>query len=190
MRVLTGLYKGRALRTVNDRSVRPATARVRQTIFDMLTHRAGFDGARVLDLFAGSGSLGIECLSRGARETIFVESDPEAIRYLEQNVRTLGCEGKTEILPMDAMAYLRGHRGEFDIVFADPPYRFPEISSLADAVFAAGVVAPEGYLLIEHTTDVRFVDGAGYRVTAEKRFGRTVVTFLQHHRPEPGGMSP
>jgi 16S rRNA (guanine966-N2)-methyltransferase len=186
MRVLTGMYKGRALRTVTDRSVRPATARVRQTIFDMLAHRAGFDGAKVLDLFAGSGSLGIECLSRGAAHVTFVESDPEAVRFLEQNVRTLKCEEKTEILPMDAMAYLRGHRAPFDIVFADPPYRFPDTPSLPDVVFSSNVISPQGFLLIEHTLDVRFSDGTLYRVTAEKRFGRTVVTFLRHHRHEPG----
>ena len=190
MRVLTGLYKGRTVRTVNDRSVRPATARVRQTIFDMLAHRTGFEGARVLDLFAGSGSLGIECLSRGATKVTFVESDPQAVRFLEQNVRSLGCEDQTEILPMDAMAYLRGRQAPFDIVFADPPYRFPETPALPATVFTSGAVSPEGYLLIEHTTEIRFADGTGYRVTAEKRFGRTVVTFLQHHRPEPEAATP
>ncbi len=185
MRVLTGIYKGRPLRTVNDRSVRPATGRVRQTIFDILVHRAGLDGARILDLFAGSGSLGIECLSRGAREVTFVESDPEAVRYLKQNVQSLGCEDQTDIILADAMEFLRGHYKPFDIVFADPPYRFPETPLLPDTVFGSGLVTDQGYLLIEHTTDIRFTDSAHYHVTAEKRFGRTVVTFLQQGLPEP-----
>ncbi len=180
MRVLAGLYRGRVLHTVRDLSVRPATGRVRKTIFDMLTHRISFDDARVLDLFAGSGSLGIECLSRGAGHVTFVESDPGALRYLEQNIGMLGCEEKTDIIPMDAMAYLRESRTPFRIIFADPPYRFPGTPSLPESVFGNGLVSAGGYLLIEHTTDIRYADADRYRVASEKRFGRTVVTFLQH----------
>ena len=186
MRVLTGMYKGRVLRTVSDLSVRPATGRVRQTIFDMLAHRSGFENLRVLDLFAGSGSLGIECLSRGAAHVTFVEADAEAVRYLEQNIATLGCEEKTEVLPMDAMAYVRGRHEPFDLVFADPPYRFPDMASLPEAIFGSNLVRPGGYVLIEHTTDIRYAGALMYALAAEKRFGRTVVTFLQINRHEPG----
>jgi 16S rRNA (guanine966-N2)-methyltransferase len=183
MRVITGLYKGRALRTVNDLTVRPATGRVRQTIFDMLAHRIELGGSRVLDLFAGSGSLGIECLSRGAAHVTFVEYDDEAVRYLEQNVRSLGCEDQTEILPMDSMAFLRGRRGAFEIIFADPPYAFAETPSIPDRALEGGFLAPSGYLLIEHSSDIRFTDGRLFRVTDEKRFGRTMVTFMRHRQP-------
>jgi 16S rRNA (guanine966-N2)-methyltransferase len=184
MRVITGLYKGRVLRTVKDLSVRPATGRVRQTIFDMLTHRIDLEESRVLDLFAGSGSLGIECLSRGAAHVTFVEYDEEAVRYLEQNIRTLGCEDRTEILPMDSMAFLRGHPDAYEIIFADPPYAFGETPSIPDRVFEGGFLAPSGYLLIEHSTEIGFADGRLFRVTDEKRFGRTMVTFLRHHQAD------
>lgn len=127
MRILTGAYKGRVLRTVKGLSVRPATGRVRQTVFDILSHRGALEGSSVLDLFAGSGSLGIESVSRGAARVTFVESDPEAVRYLEQNIRMLGCDGNAEILTMDAMAYAGARRRAFDLVFADPPYRFPAL---------------------------------------------------------------
>jgi len=190
MRVITGLYKGRVLRTVKDLSVRPATGRVRQTIFDMLTHRIELAGARVLDLFAGSGSLGIECLSRGAGSATFVEYDQEAVRYLEQNVRMLDCEDRSVILPMDAMAFLRGRPETFDIIFADPPYGFGETEAIADRVFEAGFLASSGYLLIEHSTEIQFTDRKLFTVTNEKRFGRTMVTFMRHNPVDTAAGTP
>ena len=87
MRIIAGLYKGRELQTVPDLSVRPATGRVRQTLFDMLTSRLSFDGLHVLDLFAGCGSLGFEALSRGAASVTFVESSPAALEFIEKNAR-------------------------------------------------------------------------------------------------------
>ena len=179
MRIIAGFFKGRTIRTVKDLSVRPATDRVRQTIFDMLANRIDLDGARVLDLFAGSGSLGIEALSRGAAHATFVESEDEAVRYLEANVRALGCEGATEILPMDAMGYLRGTREPFDLVFADPPYAFAETIEIPRIVFQKNYVKPHGYLLIEHSADIRFRETEFYTAGPEKKFGRTVVTFFK-----------
>lgn len=179
MRIIAGQYKGRIISTVKDLSVRPALDRVRQTIFDMLTNRLDLDGATVLDLFAGSGSLGIEALSRGAAAATFVESGEEAAEFIEKNVRMLGCLEATEILQMDAMAFLRGKRPAYDLVFADPPYRFERTEELPAIIFGQKIVRPGGYLLIEHTTDLRFESTPVYAAGPEKRFGRTVVTFFQ-----------
>lgn len=183
MRIITGTFKGRTIRTVKDLTVRPATDRVRQTIFNMLANRLDMEGARVLDLFAGSGSLGIEALSRGAASATFVESNEQAVDYLEMNVRSLGCEAATEILLMDAMSFLRGTSGPFDLVFADPPYAFTETTDLPEAVFGRNFVRPGGYLLIEHNTDIRFTATEIYLPGPEKKFGRTVVTFFRHQPP-------
>ena len=182
MRVLTGLYKGRVLRTVKGFSVRPATGRVRQTVFDMLAHRGALEGAVVLDLVAGSGSLGIESLSRGASHVTFVESDQEAVRYLMQNLRALGCDGNAEVVTMDALTYAGARRAPCDLVFADPPYRYPETAVLPEVLFRNGIVARGGILLVEHTTELVFGDTPSYHVDVEKRFGRTVVSFLVHNR--------
>jgi 16S rRNA (guanine966-N2)-methyltransferase len=179
MRIIAGLYKGRTIGTVRDLSVRPATDRVRQTIFDVLVHRMDLQGCTVLDLFAGSGSLGLEALSRGAGRVTFVESSEDAIAYLERNIRTLGCETLTEIVPLDAMMYLSRTRSQFDLVFADPPYRFAELAAVPDIVFAKKVLAPDGFLMMEHTTDLHFKSTAAYRIGPEKKFGRTLVTFFQ-----------
>ncbi len=180
MRIIAGIYRGRTLRTVKDLSVRPATDRVRQTLFDVLSNRIVFDGARVLDLFAGSGSLGIEALSRGATHATFVENGREAVKYLEENLQTLGLEEMTEIWTVDAMSFLERQSGEpYHLAFADPPYAFERTAELPQVFFSKGLIAPNGYLLIEHTTDLHYETTPVYKVTMEKRFGRTVVTFFQ-----------
>ena len=178
MRVTTGLYKGRVLRTVDDLSVRPATDRVRQTIFNVLAHRMLLDGCKVLDMFAGSGSLGIEALSHGAAHATFVESGNEAVTWLEANVEMLGCEEQASILQMDAKQFLGQARGPFDLIFVDPPYAYPGTPGLPDEVFSRGLLAADGFMLIEHAKDITFASTALYTVGPVKPFGRTVVTFF------------
>jgi 16S rRNA (guanine966-N2)-methyltransferase len=178
MRVISGIYRGRTIRTVGDLSVRPATDRVRQTIFDMLTNRIAFDGALVLDLFAGSGSLGIEALSRGAAHTTFVESAHDAAEFIELNLRSLGCTDAALVIETDALGFVRPGNGPFDLVFADPPYTFDRTADIPEMVFGSGILRPGGYLLIEHAGDLSFGNGPAYRAGPVKRFGRTHVTFF------------
>ncbi len=178
MRVTTGIYKGRVLRTVDDLSVRPATDRVRQTIFNVLTHRMVMEDCRVLDLFAGSGSLGIEALSRGAAHATFVESGTDAVGWLEANVEMLGCEEQTSILQMDAQHFLQQARGPFDLIFVDPPYAYAGTPGLPEQIFSRGLLSPEGYMLIEHAKDITFTSTPLYTVGPVKPFGRTIVTFF------------
>jgi 16S rRNA (guanine966-N2)-methyltransferase len=182
MRVITGLYKGRTIRTVRDLSVRPATDRVRQTIFNMLENRILLEGSSVLDLFAGSGSLGIEALSRGAANVTFVETGRDAVAYLEENLRMLGCETAAEVYSMDAVDFLSRYHESYDLVFADPPYAYERTAELPALIFGQGIVRPGGYLLIEHAKGLHFESTQHYHVGPEKRFGRTLVTFFQDHR--------
>ena len=179
MRVITGLYKGRILKTVNDLRVRPATDRVKQTIFDMLSTRIELEGIEVLDLFAGSGGLGIEALSRGAGHVTFVESDREAAAFIEQNIESLGCEDRATIEEMDAMFFTSRIRSSFDLIFADPPYEFEQTAEIPNIVFAQNLLKPNGYLLIEHAPNLHFQSTALYHAGPEKKFGRTLVTFFQ-----------
>lgn len=180
MRIIAGAYKGRRLSTVKDLSVRPATDRVKQTIFDTLTSRMDWDGARVLDLFAGSGNLGIEALSRGAEHVTFVESGGNAVSHIEKNIAMIGCEADTEVIQSDALSFVRQFRGDqFDLVFADPPYAYAETALLPGLIFNTELVKPDGYLLIEHTKDVRFPENGSFKIALEKRFGRTVVSFFR-----------
>jgi 16S rRNA (guanine966-N2)-methyltransferase len=110
MRIIAGSFGGRHLITVRDRSIRPTTDRAKQTIFDMLAARIAFDGIDVLDLFAGSGSLGLEALSRGARSVVFVEQSTRSLSVLEQNINSLNCRDHCIIHHAEVFWYLRTTR--------------------------------------------------------------------------------
>lgn len=179
MRVIAGLYKGRTIRTVRNLSVRPATDRVRQTVFDLLSTRLDIEGISVLDLFAGSGSLGLEALSRGAASATFVESSMEAVRELENTVRSFHCVERARVIRADANRWFENCGGRFDLVFADPPYAFRETATLPARVSASGIVRPGGFLMIEHSTDLEFPSDGLWTTGPVRRFGRTMVTFFQ-----------
>jgi 16S rRNA (guanine966-N2)-methyltransferase len=117
VRVVAGLYRGRRLEAPPGRSTRPTADRVREALFSIL---GPIDDARVLDLFAGSGALGIEALSRGAREAVFVDSDARAVAAVRRNLETLGADA--HVHRRDALEWLAAERGTFDLVFVDPPY--------------------------------------------------------------------
>jgi 16S rRNA (guanine966-N2)-methyltransferase len=117
MRIVAGTYGGRRITAPAGRSTRPTSDRVREALFSIL---GSVEGLRVLDLFAGSGALGIEALSRGAVEAVFVDSDPRAVQAIEQNVANLGAAGR--VTRRDALAWLKAGDGTFDLVFVDPPY--------------------------------------------------------------------
>ncbi|MBI5472006.1 MAG: 16S rRNA (guanine(966)-N(2))-methyltransferase RsmD [Ignavibacteriae bacterium] len=180
MRVISGLYKGRILKTVSDLSVRPVTDRVKQTLFDMLANRVELEGARVLDLFAGSGSLGIEALSRGAAHVTFVEDNSRVAGFIEKNLELLGCDADADVIETDALSFVHRCRESFELVFADPPYEFDQTPEIPRLIFEAKLVRPSGYLLIEHAKDLSFDSTPLYHAGPEKHFGRTVVTFFKH----------
>jgi 16S rRNA (guanine966-N2)-methyltransferase len=184
MRVITGRFKGRQLQTVRNLSVRPATDRVKKTIFDMLATRVDFDDGRVLDLFAGSGSLGFEALSRGASHATFVENDRDAAGYIERNANALGCFPEVLVLETDALAFARSTHEQYNLIFADPPYAFQLTEEIPRLVFERNMLRPGGYLLIEHAPDIHFLPTQNWHAGPEKKFGRTRVTFFRH--PEPG----
>jgi 16S rRNA (guanine966-N2)-methyltransferase len=183
MRIITGAYKGRHIRTVRDLSVRPATDRVRQTIFNMLASRMEFEGAAVLDLFAGSGSLGLEALSRGARPVIFVESGREATGYIRATLNNFGCSESAEVICDDALRFLAQEKGKYDLVFADPPYAFEGTADLPRQIFSGGYIRPGGTLVIEHASPLSFASTDLYTAGPSKRFGRTIVTFFREPAP-------
>jgi len=179
MRITTGRFKGRTVQTVGDLSVRPAMDRARQTIFNILSARVELEGISVLDLFAGSGSLGLEALSRGASKALFVESSREASRLLEATIERFGCADQAEVLTTDAQQFLADNRERFDLVFADPPYSYPRTAGMPDDIIAGNHLAPGGILLIEHATGVEFPPSARWQLFAGRRFGRTSLSFFR-----------
>jgi 16S rRNA (guanine966-N2)-methyltransferase len=134
----------------------------------------------VLDLFAGSGSLGIEALSRGASRAVFVESGREAATVIRENLGALGCPDDGDVYQADAMEFIARETDAYDLVFADPPYAYPATEGLPGAIFAKHLIKPGGYLLIEHSTDLRFESAPLYDAGPVKKFGRTLVTFFRN----------
>lgn len=178
MRIIGGSARGRVLRAPRGEGTRPTRDRVRQSVFDVLGQRT--DGLAVLDLFAGSGALGLEALSRGAARAVFVERAPAALEVLRRNVATLGFEDRATIRRADALAP-GGLPGPFDLVFADPPYALGA-GAVLEALAAApgGLLAPGARVVLEHGRRETLPDRAGRLVREDaRRYGETVVSFFR-----------
>lgn len=169
MRVISGEFGGRRLVTPDGDTTRPTTDKVRQAVFNSLDSMGIIEGAVVADLYAGSGALGIEAISRGAARCVFVERDRAALHALRENISTLGIEDRCTIHGTDVMAWVPAMRN-VDVAFVDPPYAFdawPALLRLVDVGLVVAeaddpVAAPEGF------TQLR-----------ARRYGRTWITLLE-----------
>lgn len=169
MRVVSGEFGGRRLVTPEGHATRPTTDKVRQAVFNSLDSAGLVDGAAVADLYAGSGALGIEALSRGAATCVFVERERSALAALRENLTTLGLEGRGKVVTGDALAQAAALRG-IDLVLVDPPYRFDQWPELLAAIGAPTVVAES-----DHEVDAP----DGWESTRGRRYGRTFITVLR-----------
>lgn len=175
MRIIAGKWRGRALEAPPGVSTRPTADRVRETLFSMLTSRLGsFEELRVADLFAGSGALGLEALSRGAASVIFVENEPRALATIRRNSEKLGAEA--QILPGSALALPRSD--PFDLIFADPPYGPGSGTAVVRSVSSAGWLASGGWMSVETGRD-GFVEALGLETDVVRSVGRARLTLLR-----------
>lgn len=172
MRIIAGRWRGHRLKTVRGRGVRPTTDRVREAWMAAIGGKV--EGAKVLDLFAGSGALGLEALSRGAEEVVFVERANGALVTLRGNVELLGAKGECRIVAGDAMAFVRRlTEGAFDLGLADPPYNLGLAGKLLE-IFAEKGFAQE--LWVEHRSTEAMPPLPGLR---QRRYGDTTLTALK-----------
>ena len=150
MRLIAGRFRGRALASPRDRRVRPTTDRMRETLFNLLAHGLplALDGARVADLYAGTGALGLEALSRGAVHVTFVENHPAALTLLNENIKTLGVTSEVRVMRTDAQR-LPPAPAPFDLVFLDPPYGQNLVAPTIDSLEQAGWIDPGSIIVIE-----------------------------------------
>jgi pantetheine-phosphate adenylyltransferase len=194
MRIIAGHLGGRKLNAKVSSETRPTADRVREAIGSVLTSRAAFDGAHVLDLFAGTGALGLEALSRGALHLLTIDNDPSAQRCLDSNVRTLGVSdrvvrSKLDLFqqPQRVIAQLTAlELAPFSLVFADPPYRDqPRLRALLDALADSALCTPGVLFVVEHARAVSLPDNAALRSVGNYRYGDTAITLLA--RPEQMG---
>lgn len=175
-RIVGGVAGGRRL-SVPPRGARPTTDRVREALFNMLAARLDFDGLRVLDLYAGSGALGLEALSRGAASALFVESDRRAAEVITRNIAALALPGAV-VRRAAVAAVLAGGGGPVDLVFADPPYEVPtaEVNGVLAALDRGGWLAPGAVVLVERPVQApELTWPAGWTGRPARRYGDTRI---------------
>jgi len=182
MRVGGGRLRGRALASPKSKSIRPTADRLRESLFDILRHAYGdaIDGARVLDLFAGTGALGIEAVSRGAAFALFIDDGAEARALIRENVAALGLGGVTRLFRRDATKLGPAHPLEpFALVFLDPPYG----QNLAEQALAAaregGWFSPDAMIVVEEATKSRFAAPVGFTEIERRAYDDTEFIFVR-----------
>ncbi|MFM9978584.1 MAG: 16S rRNA (guanine(966)-N(2))-methyltransferase RsmD [Sphingomonadaceae bacterium] len=179
MRIIAGDWRGRPLGAPKGTETRPTADRTREALFSMLTSRLGtFDGLRVADLFAGSGALGLEALSRGAAHCTFVEQDGAALDALRANVAKLGAIQRCDIRAQSVLA-LPPASTPFDLILLDPPYRTGAGVVALERCLRLGWIAP-GALVSVETAKGEAVAVEGFDVEAERVHGKAMITLLRH----------
>ena len=182
MRIITGSARGTHLYTLQGDTTRPTSERAKEALFSMLQQKPV--GAKVLDLFAGSGQLGLEALSRGAASAVLTDGSPEAVTVIRRNAEKTRLEARARILRTDALAYLRTCRdGPFDLVFLDPPYAAGLLPACLSLLYGNGLLAPRAVIAVESgcAADVFGTDESlmqKYEILKQNRYGAAFVTLL------------
>jgi 16S rRNA (guanine966-N2)-methyltransferase len=186
MRLAGGSRARTTIAAPKGRKTRPTGAKVREAMFAILAKRV--EGARVLDLFAGSGALGLEAMSRGASSVVFVENDAVAVMTLRRNAVKVLPDGESwRIMPMHAMRALRTLRGSFDIVLVDPPYERGALDELR-LMMQKTLLKEDGIAVIEHSTDVKPALPDSLEVVKQAKYGDTSLTFVVARRGQPAAV--
>ena len=168
MRVITGSARGRKLKTPENYDIRPTTDNVKESVFNII--QFDIEGRRVLDLFAGTGQLGIECLSRGASSAVFVDQSREAVKIVKDNLKTCGLSGT--VVQSDALSFLRTC-GKFDIIFVDPPYDSDLYESVLNTVNSIDILSDGGIIICESRRERALPDmTAPYKKRKEYTYGK------------------
>jgi 16S rRNA (guanine966-N2)-methyltransferase len=177
LRIIAGTWRGRVIEAPPGDATRPTADRVRETLFSMLVSRLGsFEDLRVADLFAGSGALGFEALSRGAASAAFVERDAKAAAAIKRNALKLGASDRIQIFGGSALRLPRAD--PYHLILADPPYAVGSGSAAVEAVASAGWLAPGGWLSVETARGDEVAPGE-FELEATRNVGRALVTLLR-----------
>ncbi|WP_146552251.1 16S rRNA (guanine(966)-N(2))-methyltransferase RsmD [Rummeliibacillus sp. SL167] len=181
MRVISGERKGMPLKAVSGMTTRPTTDKVKESLFNILGPY--FDGGIVLDLFAGSGGLGIEALSRGMDKAIFIEKDGRAFQNLKENIAKCRYEECTEAYRNDAsraLKILMKKETQADLIFLDPPYKKHQYYEMVKDIVANGIISKDGTIVCEHDTETVLPDAFfNFHKVREEKYGGTIITFYR-----------
>lgn len=174
MRVITGTARGRKLKEPKGYDIRPTTDMVKETVFNIL--QFDIEGRRMLDLFSGTGQMGIEALSRGAAYVTFVDSAAESLRLTKDNLKTVGFEDRSEVIAADSIAFLKGC-GKYDIIYIDPPYRSNLAQKALETINEFDILKENGIIICEsmYPSDMPELS-APYKKIRERKYGKILIT--------------
>ena len=177
MRVITGTARGHKLLTPEGLDTRPTTDKVKEAVCSAL--QFVFPGAKVLDLFAGSGQMGIEALSRGASGAVFIDADPRALACIKQNVKACGFAERSAVLRSDAVSYLQRTTERFDIAFLDPPYRHDILPQILPLL--AEKMQKNGIIVCEHEPECKLSERILYfDLQKQKKYGKIIISIYRN----------
>lgn len=182
MRIVGGAFRGRALATPRGSDIRPTTDRTREAVFNVLAHAypEALDGTRVLDLFAGTGALGLEAMSRGAAHCLFVEESAEGRGLIRSSIEALGLQGRTKIFRRDAAALgMVGTMMPFDLLLADPPYGKGLGERALASALSGGWLRPGALCVVEEAAATPVAPPPGFALVDMRQYGDTAVAFLR-----------
>ncbi len=180
MRVISGKFKGHPLKSVSNRQTRPTTDKVKEALFQMIGPY--FDGGSCFDLFAGSGGLGIEAMSRGIEKAIFVDKQPKAIQTIYENLKLLQLQDSTEVYKTDAFRAIKAaakRELSFDIIFLDPPYLKVSYESLLEYIDTYKLLKKDGTIVCEHEAKQKLPNEySGFSVVRSEVYGSTTALTI------------
>ncbi len=181
MRIITGKARGIRLKTLEGELTRPTTERVKEAIFSMI--QFDIEGRTVLDLFAGSGQMGLEAISRGASHAVLVDKSKDAVKIIQENMEKTKLSSNCSVAQTDALSYIRRSRGEkFDLIFLDPPYASGLYQPVLEALLTEQMLKPTSLIICESDTDTLLSGNAiisnGFEVKKISRYSKTVITIL------------
>jgi len=183
MRVITGSARGRRLKELEGMETRPTTDRVKEGMFNVL--QFDIEGRRVLDLFAGTGQLGIECLSRGAVSAVFVDRRADAVKLIRENLKITELSDRARVVSGDSMEYLKSLREKFDVILLDPPYEAGLLEPAIAHIAKFDILAPHGIIVAEHPAGkVLPALSAPYRLHRTYRYGKIGMTLYRRSANE------
>ncbi len=178
MRIISGIFKGRRFTPPTNITARPTTDFAKESLFNVLNNRFDWSSVSVLDLFAGTGSISYEFVSRGAKDVIAVEMSERHLTFIHQTINELGLKNMLHPMRMDVFRYIKGpHHPKFDIVFADPPYAMNELSTLPDLIFQHQILKEEGLFILEHSAKHDFRKHPNFVET--RSYGNVHFSFFQ-----------
>ena len=179
MRIISGLKRGLKLKSLEGSDTRPTLDNVKEAIFSMLFGRV--NDANVLDLFAGSGALGLEALSRGAKKAVFVDFNPKACQVVRANIESAGFEAEASVIKKDAKEFITkaGEKGEkFSLVFLDPPYALGLLDEVLELILQSGILTENALIVCEFDNGTE-LDIKSFKLIKDKRYGRVCVNILE-----------